>query len=303
MNILITGATGLVGCKLAEKLIEKNHSVIVVSRSEESARRQFGSRAEIVVADLATQPLPQSKIKDVEAVIHLMGENIAAGRWTKSQKEKIFTSRIDSSKNLLNSFKGLSLKTIISASAVGYYGDRKNEELTEDSSMGTGFLADICKEWEQVFRDRRSEFSETRFAQVRIGVVLSKTGGALEKMKRPFKFGLGGALGSGAQWMSWIHIEDLVNLFIHVLEKQDLSGPINATSPEVHTNKEFSRILASQFGKGLGPAVPEMVLKLLLGEMAQVVLTSAKVLPRKAQESGFQFQFAGLDQALKNLLG
>lgn len=302
MKILITGATGLVGSRLTERLLEKNHSVTVVSRSEESARRRFGSKVDVVVADLATQPLAQDKIKDIEAVIHLMGENIAAGRWTKSQKEKIYSSRIDSSKNLLKSFSGLSLKSMISASAVGYYGDRKDEELSEDSSGGAGFLAEICNDWEQVFRKSEAEFSTTRFAQVRIGVVLSKTGGALEKMKMPFKLGVGGALGSGQQWMSWIHLEDLVSLFIHVLENPSLVGPINATSPQQHTNKEFSRILASQFGKGLGPTVPEMALKLLLGEMSQVVLTSAKVLPTKAMKSGFQFKFAGLDPALKDLL-
>lgn len=302
MKILITGATGLVGSRLVEKLLDKNHSVVVLSRSEDSAKARFGQKVQVIAKDLSQQKLPKEQIQDVEAVIHLMGENIAGGRWTKAQKEKIYSSRIDSSKNLLDSFQGLSLKTMISASAVGFYGDRKDETLTESSTAGSGFLADICKNWEKVFLDGQKDFSNTRFAQVRIGVVLSKTGGALEKMKMPFRFGVGGALGSGQQWMSWIHLEDLVNLFVFVLENSSLSGPVNATSPEAHTNKEFSRILALQFGKGLGPAVPEMALKLLLGEMSQVVLTSAKVLPEKVQKSGFEFKYSNLDLALKDLL-
>jgi uncharacterized protein (TIGR01777 family) len=301
MKILITGATGLIGSRLVERLIEKNHSVVAVSRSEESARRRFGSKVNVVVADLSTETLSQEKIKDVEAVIHLMGENIAAGRWTKSQKEKIYTSRIDSSRNLLKSFKGLALKSMISASAVGYYGDRKDEELTEESSSGSGFLAEICKEWEKVFQDKQGEFPQTRFVQVRIGVVLSKTGGALEKMKMPFKLGLGGALGSGQQWMSWIHLEDLVNLFIHLLDREDLRGPVNAVSPNPVKNIDFSSVLAARFGKSLGPRVPEMALKLLLGEMSQVVLSSTKVLPRRLLHSGFQFKYSDLSSALKEL--
>jgi uncharacterized protein (TIGR01777 family) len=190
---------------------------------------------------------------------------------------------------------------MISASAVGYYGDRKDEELTEESSSGSGFLAEICKEWEKVFQDKQGEFPQTRFVQVRIGVVLSKTGGALEKMKMPFKLGLGGALGSGQQWMSWIHLEDLVNLFIHLLDREDLRGPVNAVSPNPVKNIDFSSVLAARFGKSLGPRVPEMALKLLLGEMSQVVLSSTKVLPRRLLHSGFQFKYSDLSSALKEL--
>lgn len=303
MRILITGATGLVGKELGKKLSDQGHEILVVSRSAEKARLECPFPAVAIECDLQNSMIPQSAISAVDAVIHLMGENVGGGRWSADRKKNILNSRIKSSQNLLQSFKKNPPKVIISASATGYYGDTKDTLVTESQLSGKDFLADICVKWEQVFRDAKAtaEFQNTRFAQIRTGLVLSDLGGALVKMIPPFQVGLGGVLGSGKQWMSWIHLEDLTNLFSWALSNHRIEGPLNAVSPWPVTNVEFSTELAGQFKQSLGPRAPEFILKTALGEMSILVLSSQRVSSQKAQDLGFEFKFQTLSQALGDL--
>ncbi|MCE3011195.1 MAG: TIGR01777 family oxidoreductase [Proteobacteria bacterium] len=303
MKILITGATGLVGKELGKKLTEQGHEIVVVSRQKQKAQLECPFPCEVIEADLQNEEIPSESLRGIEAVIHLMGENVGDGRWSQRKKQRIYDSRVKSSENLIGSFRRHPPKVFISASAVGYYGDRAEEALSEDSQVGSGFLAQVCQDWERGFlvASTKSAFAKARFVNLRIGVVLSDKGGALPKMVPPFRVGLGGALGNGEQRMSWIHLDDLVEMFQWALKEETLSGPVNAVSPEPVTNRTFSEELAKQFGKKLGPSVPAMGLKLVLGEMSWILLASQNVQPRKISKSGFKFQFATLAEALSDL--
>jgi uncharacterized protein (TIGR01777 family) len=303
MKILITGATGLVGKELGKTLSNQGHEIWVVSRSAEKANLACPFQALAIECDLQNSILPESATSSIDAVIHLMGENVGDGRWNLERKTKILNSRIKSSQNLIQSFKKNPPKIIISASATGFYGDTKDALITESQPNGNDFLADVCVKWEKVFLDAKAtaEFQNTRFAQIRTGLVLSDQGGALLKMIPPFQGGLGGALGSGKQWMSWIHLEDLINLITWTLSTDSAQGPLNAVSPRPVTNFEFSTELAGQFKKRLGPKAPEIILKTALGEMSTLVLSSQRVSSQKVQDLGFKFKFQTLNEALKDL--
>jgi len=300
MKILITGATGFIGQALVNALLKQDHRVIVVSRSA----RQLESR-EGRVRHVAWNPEDEKtvlrEIDGTDAVINLVGEPIAQ-RWTEKRKQKILKSRVQTARIIHQSIKEATVKpqVLINASAVGYYGARGNEALGEEAAPGSGFLAEVCKSWEA--HAIRAEDFNVRVVRLRIGVVLDQGGGALKLMLPPFKLGLGGWLGSGNQWFSWIHREDLIQLVLFCLDHELIKGAVNAVSPLPVTNKVFSLVLAQVLKRPCLFPVPAFALKLLMGEMSEMLLTGQRVVPRKAQEAGFSFQYPDIRKALEEIL-
>lgn len=286
MKILVTGGTGFIGRPLVEVLKKDGHEVVVVRRSD---------------ADLVREPLAPEFTNGVEAVIHLLGENLSEGRWTAARKRALWNSRVNSSRNLLASFAAAP-KIVLSASAIGYYGDREAEELTESSKKGDGFLSDLCAAWEEPFLEKQKEWSQTRFAQMRKGVVFASTGGAFEKMLLPYKMYFGGRLGPGTQWMSWVMLEDVVEVYRQALSDARFQGPVNVVSREPLMQKNFAKEINQRLGHPMGPAVPAFVLKATLGEMSEVVLASQLVLPARLTDWEFHYQYPGIVQALQKLM-
>nr|BFD67094.1 hypothetical protein HAGR004_21160 [Bdellovibrio sp. HAGR004] len=292
MRILITGATGLIGRELGKILAEKGHDLFVVSRSAQKAKELLPFPCQVLEGDLSHAPLQDARLEQMEAVINLMGESIAGSRWTEEKKKKIYESRVTATKNLVQSLPK-TLKVFVSGSAIGFYGDSGSEVLTEDGVVGQDFLAKLCKEWEAA-----AARAPGRTVFIRTGVVLARQGGALDQMLFPFRSGVGGVLGSGEQWMSWIHIKDIVGLFLLALENPQAHGPMNGVAPFPVTNRDFSQALAHAVGARLGPAVPMFALNLLFGEMAQVLVSSSRGCADKAREWGYKFQYDNLAEAL-----
>ncbi len=304
MNVLLTGATGLVGKAVGKELVRQGHRVFVVSRDKDRAILDLPFPAHIIEGDLALEPLRDDRLLEVDSVIHLAGENIARRRWSSKQKRKIYDSRVKSSQNLLEALtENKNLRTFISASAVGFYGDRGDEVLTESSSRGHGFLSEVCQDWEQSLQlaQRKSRRAGFRPVILRFGLVLSPLGGALERMLMAVRLGLGGKIGQGRQWMSWIHIDDLVSLILMALTDPEVHGVINAVAPEAVTNSEFMKATATVFGKKLGPPVPRLFLKMALGEMSQLLLYSQRVQSEATAPLNFTFRFAQLRMALEDI--
>ena len=301
MKILLTGGTGLIGKKLGVRLVQSGHSIRVLTRNSMAARDACPFPAEYV--EFGGSDFPSGMLDGVDAIIHLAGESVASGRWTKSRKTSIRESRVEFTKRLMESVRtdGTSVKHVVMASAIGFYGDRKEEELTEQSKAGTGFLAEVCRDWESALFHAPLGTRRVRRVALRIGVVLSDQGGALEKLLPIFEKGVGGPVGHGRQWMSWIHIEDLVQMFSFHLEK-DTEGVYNAVSPAPVTNREFSVCLGRALNRPALISAPEFGLWVGLGEMAQIVLGSQRVSSKKAQDFGFHFRFASLKDALNDIV-
>ncbi len=305
MVILLTGATGLVGKELGKALIKEGHELIVLSQDSSKAKTILPFPAKVFSWGANFEELPKDILNGVEAIIHLAGESIASGRWTKKRKERIYESRILTTRKLVNAVKAahlkgdLKLKHFISASAIGIYGNRGDELVNEESSLGNDYLASVCKDWEK----ETLSLNEIgiRVVNPRIGIVLSAQGGALEKMLLPFSLGLGGAIGLGRQWMSWIHLEDLVQLFLFVLKNQEIKGSLNAVAPNPVTNKEFSKVLASSLERPLFFPVPPLMLKVILGEMSTLILAGQRVSSEKALNNGMKFKYPNLYSALKEI--
>lgn len=248
------------------------------------------------------RPIPPKLVSGFAGVIHLSGENVA-GRWTRVKKTRIRDSRVVSSENLARALAAAERKpsVFISASAIGYYGDRGEEALTEASAAGQGFLAAVCREWESATNP--ASLAGIRVVNLRFGIVLSARGGALRQMLVPFRWGLGGRIGSGRQWWSWIHIEDLVAAVSDILDHRDLSGAFNMVSPNPVSNAEFSKTLARILGRPAIFPVPDFVVRLAFGEFAKAgLLSSAKVFPGRLSQAGFRFRYSTLEMALQNLL-
>jgi len=297
-NILITGGSGLVGRSLTSLFLEEGHKVSWLSRSGKSKENVQGYQWDVNKGTIDNKALEWA-----DTVIHLAGEGVANGRWTNAQKKRILDSRIESTKLLRASIEEVDNKpsAFISASAIGYYGmDNGERLLMEEDDPGSDFLADVTSKWEEAI-DEITALS-IAVTKVRIGVVLSRNGGALEKMSLPIRWGAGAALGSGRQYMSWIHMDDLCSLIYYLIEN-NLTGTYNAVSPNPATNKEVTKSIATQLGRPFFlPNVPTFILKIMLGEMADMLLGSSKVSSRKIENAGFKFQFPNLQLGLKNLL-
>ncbi|RJQ19422.1 MAG: TIGR01777 family protein [Nitrospiraceae bacterium] len=291
MNILITGGTGFIGTALCRELRNTGHTVIVTSRRRSDSKEK-----------LTWDPpdlIPPDVISNFDAVINLAGEPIASGRWTKEKKRKILSSRVTATRALVDSMRNAGAKpgVLISASAIGYYGAHGDEYVTEDTPPSSDFLADVCVKWEAEAL-KAQEFG-TRVVITRIGGVLESDGGALPQMIIPFKFFLGGPIGSGKQWFSWVHRDDVVGIMKYALEHDTVSGPVNATAPNPVTNKEFSTALGKALNRPSCFAVPGFVVELTLGELGKVLLTGQRVLPGKALNAGYQFKYTEVNDALK----
>lgn len=300
MRALVTGGTGFVGKRLLARLQQP----IVVSRDAAKAAKQLaGSDAKAVAWNPMTEPLPAQALAGVDTVFHLAGDPVAEGRWTSAKKARIRDSRIIGTRNLVAGFRAASQQpqTLISASAVGIYGNRGDTELDENSSPASDYLAEVCTGWEREALAARDV--GIRVVLIRIGIVLGKNGGALGKMLTPFQFGLGSPLGSGNQYMPWIHIDDLVEEMLFAAREPNVSGPLNGAAPHPVTNREFTKTLGRVLGRPTFlPAVPPFALKLMLGEFSQVLLASQRVLPRAPLAAGFKFKYPDLELALKNII-
>lgn len=267
-------------------------------------RRASRPGADEAAWDPARGVLQPAAIEGADALVHLAGESVAAGRWTAARKARIRASRVDSTRLLAETAAGLGRRprVLVCASATGFYGDRGDERLTEQSAPGRGFLAEVCREWEAAAEAARQ--AGIRTVHLRIGMVLSRAGGALAALLVPFRLGLGGVIGSGRQWMSWIALDDMVGVITHVLADERLAGPVNAVTPAPVTNAEFTRTLGRVLGRPTLVPLPALAARLLLGEMAdEVLLASARVEPARLLASGFGFAHPTLEGALRHILG
>ncbi len=301
MKVLVTGATGFVGKQLVKKLIEAGDQVVVLTRDPGKCFQTFQEKVTCFKWEPEMGPPEAQSLVGIDGVIHLAGENIGDKRWSKKQKEKIYNSRILSTRHLMQGLSHLSpkLKVIVSTSAIGIYGDRKSEFLAESSTIGGGFLASVCEHWEREVL-KKADVVE-RAVIIRKGVVLGKDGGALKKLLPIFKTGLGGPIGCGSQWMSWIHEADLVELYLFALKNANAKGIYNGVSPYPATNADFSKKLGKTLCRPAIFVVPPPALKLLMGEMSAIVLDSQKVVSERLQMDGFTFKFGNLDKALQNI--
>ena len=299
MIITLTGGTGFIGRRLLDHLRAAGHEVRILCRSPKTG---IPPEVELFLWDAMEADPPLESLEGAGAVVHLAGETVAQ-RWSPEIKRRIRASRVEGTRRLVDALARLERKpaVLVSASATGYYGDRGDEELTEDAAPGSGFLADVCREWEA--EARKAAELGIRVVTPRIGMVLGPDGGALAQMVPPFKMFLGGQLGSGRQWMSWIHIEDMVRALAFAVENAGLEGPVNAVAPNPVRNSQFTRMLARTLRRPALFTVPERGLRLLYGDMAEILLASQRVLPRALEKAGFIFRFPELGPALKHLLG
>jgi uncharacterized protein (TIGR01777 family) len=294
VRIAITGASGLLGSALIPALTADGWETIRLVR----ARPKGGE----VYWDPATGEIDAASLEGIEAVIHLAGASIAE-RWTEEHKRRVLQSRQSGTSLIAETCAGLTRppRTLVSASAVGIYGDRGSQALTEADPPGSGFAAEVGKVWEAAAEPAR--MAGIRVVNLRFGIVLSANGGALGKMLPPFRLGLGGRMGSGAQWMSWIAIDDVVGVVRHALATATMAGPVNATAPNPVTNQEFTRTLGRVLGRPTPLPVPAFALRLLFGEMAdELLLGGAKVIPEKLLQSGYGFRYPNLEEALRAVL-
>lgn len=301
MKILVTGATGFVGVPLCRRLHELGHELIILSRDSEKARQKIPFKTVFFNWNPHEEMAPAEAFAGVDSVIHLAGEGVAEKRWSKKQKEKIYTSRVLGTRHLVKTINSLKNKpkSFVSASAIGIYGDRSGEELSEESiSAQNDFLTQVCIDWEKAAQEVDSKVA---FSIIRTGIVLGKNGGALKKMLLPFSLGLGGKIASGQHWMSWIHIKDLVEMYVHCATK-NATGIWNGVAPQAVRNFEFTKILGQVLHRPTLFPLPALVLKILFGEMATILIGSQHCVPRQAVKNGFVFRFPKLQDALMDIL-
>ncbi|MCS6953851.1 MAG: TIGR01777 family oxidoreductase [Bryobacterales bacterium] len=299
MRIVITGGTGFVGRRLVRRLIRDGHVLHLLVRP---GRTGVGPSVECSVWDVLAGEPPGEALAPADAIVHLAGEPVAQ-RWTPETKRRIRDSRVAATQRLVAALARLPQRprVLVCASAVGYYGSRGDEILTEDSSPGRGFLPEVCVAWERAAAE--AEALGLRVVRLRIGIVLGPEGGALARMLPPFRLGAGGRLGPGSQWMSWIHVEDLVDLIRFALTADGFRGAVNAVAPNPVRNSEFTETLATVLRRPALVPTPALALRVLFGEMAEaVLLASQRVFPRAAEAAGFSFRYPGLASALRNLL-
>ena len=296
MKILVTGATGLVGSAVVPFLAGGGHEVVRLGRSAPGA------------GDIRWDPdagvLEARALEGFDGVVHLAGENIASGRWNAAKKRRIKESRVRGTRLLAETLGGLERppRVLVSASAVGFYGDRGDEELTESSPAGSGFLSEVCREWEAA--TEATEGKSIRVVHARLGVVLSRDGGALAKMLTPFKLGAGGIVGNGGQYMSWITLDDTAAALAHLLTTETASGPVNLVAPAPVTNHEFTKTLGRVLRRPTVFPLPGFVARVVFGEMADaLLLASTRVTPANLLDSGYTFRHGSLEEGLRQVLG
>ena len=301
LRVVIPGGTGLIGTKLVGALLEHGHQPVVLTRSPERARARF-PLVEV------KRWLPEESDGDcasfdgADAVVNLAGEPIDAGRWTRKRKEGIHDSRVAGTRSVVRCLSGMRQRpeVLVAGSAVGYYGSRGDASLDEIEGVGEGFLASVCSALEREAEEAGS--LGVRVVRLRTGVVLSPDGGALGSIARPFRLGLGGRLGDGSQWFSWIHIADHVRAVVHCLETSEVAGPVNAVSPNPVSNSEFTRAMGEVLARPAMLRVPGPLLRLAVGEVADALLSSQRAVPSRLMRDGFRFEFADLRQALADCL-
>jgi len=296
MQIAVSGSSGLVGSALLPFLTAGGDRVTRLVRKDAGVGE--------IPWDPAGGVRDLSHLEGVDAVVHLAGENIAAGRWTAARKEEIRRSRVEGTRRLSESLARLPRrpKVLVSASAVGFYGDRGDEILKEDSAPGTDFLAQVCREWEAATEP--ASRAGIRVVQLRFGMILSPAGGALKKMLLPFKLGAGGRIGSGTQYVGWIGIDDVAGVIHHAIVTESLQGPVNAVAPTPVTNAEYTRTLARVLSRPAVAPMPAFAARLAFGELADaLLLASQRVIPTRLQASGYKFRYPELEGALRHLLG
>ena len=301
MHIAITGASGLIGRALIGLLEKEGHAITAFSRRPEIHKAQFPQARWVLWNPNDTVGMARV-LKEADAVVNLMGENIASGRWTKKRKKALYESRVANGKALASALRAAEPRpaVLIQASAVGYYGAHGDEPVDENTPPGNDFLARLCVDWEA--STALVEKLGTRRAIIRTGIVLSTQGGALPRLMLPIKLGVGGPLGSGKQWMPWIHIADEVKAIAFLIANENASGPFNLTAPQPVTNAEFTKTLARKLHRPAFMKVPGAALKMLLGEMAEMLLTGQRALPSRLLELGYKFSYPTLETALDDLL-
>jgi uncharacterized protein len=301
MNYLIIGGTGYIGRNLVKKLITEGQNIFVHTRDKDKAFDIFGKQVVLVNwDDLKHNPL-NLKQEAIDCVINLAGESLSAHRWSPKTKSKITNSRINSTRKIIDAIekKILNPKVLINASAIGYYGSNNSDILNEKSPSGNDFLAKVCRQWEA--EAIKAEQYGVRVVMIRTGIVLGKEG-ALKKMLPPYKYYVGGSLGNGKQWMSWIHIDDLVNIYINAFKDNNFMQAVNATAPNAVTMKEFSQTLGNILHRPSILKVPSFIIKTFLGEMSDIVLKGQRVFPEKLIINTFVFRYSQLEDALKDIL-
>ena len=297
MNILIIGGLGFIGLGLSSRLIEMGHMITVIGRSP-APKPGAPEKLTYISADTSQEGLWQDEIEKNQAIINLAGESIFC-RWNNKSKKKIYDSRILTTRNIVKVINRA--QTLFNASAVGYYGFREDEELTESASAGDDFLAGVCKDWEE--EAKKGSQKKARVVLTRFGIVLGKSGGALGQMIPAFKLYVGGPLGSGRQWFSWIHIEDLINGLLFLLDKPEIQGAVNLCAPNPVRNKDLARNLGKVLSRPAFIPAPALALRMVLGEFGSVLLKGQRVIPAKLQEDKFKFLFPEIHPALIDLIG
>ncbi|MBI2487420.1 MAG: TIGR01777 family protein [Deltaproteobacteria bacterium] len=301
MNILVSGSTGLIGSELVPFLTTKGHNVTRLKRSKSGSESKFGEAEVYWNPDSNKVDMPS--LEGHDAVVHLAGENVA-GIWTDEKKNKIRKSRVNGTRLLSKSLSELGKppKVLVCASAIGYYGDRGDEVLTEESAQGTGFLAEVCREWEAAAEPAVQK--GIRVVHLRFGLVLSPKGGALKTMLLPFRMGVGGTIGSGKQYLSWVAIDDVVGAIYHAITNENLKGPVNVVAPNPVTNQEFTKTLGRVLKRPTLLPIPAFALRLLAGEMAdEMLLASTRVEPKRLLSTDYKFRYSKPESALRHLLG
>ncbi len=299
MKIVLAGTTGFIGKPLVERLLKSGHTLFILTRDPARLPRSTSPKLHALQWDGERQGNWARFMDGADAVINLAGEPIAAKRWTAGQKEKILRSRINTTRAITQAVCSAQQKpkVLVNASAVGYYGAVEAGDVTEEAPRGQGFLAEVCEAWER--EAARVMQAGVRLVLLRTGVVLEKGGGALAKMEFPFRVFAGGPLGSGRQWFPWIHCDDELGLIEYALDQEKVSGPLNATAPLPVTMEEFCKALGRVLHRPSWAPVPAFVLKLLLGEMSELLLTGQKAVPQKALEKGYRFKYPDVEGALK----
>ncbi|NUN08459.1 MAG: TIGR01777 family protein [Ignavibacteriaceae bacterium] len=297
-RIAIAGATGLIGTRLTSLLLKRGYETVIISTNAKKAKEKFPK----AVKTVSWGEVTPDALEGCSAIVNLAGANVAGQKWSSDYKKELISSRIDTTRELYDAVEKMGQKpsAFICSSAVGYYGDGGESELDESGKKGNGFLADLCEQWE----NEAAQFKNAglRVASIRTGVVLDPSEGALKKMLLPFKLGIGGPLGNGRQWFPWIHIDDIVGIYLFTLENE-INGVYNGTAPEPVRMKDFASAMGKVMKRPSLFPVPAFVLQLIMGESAGIVLEGQRAIPAAIQKAGFKFQYHNLKDALHNLLG